>query len=106
MFPSGAPSEENRVKQLKPWILESRILTLWASWVAQWVKNLPAMQETRVWSLDWEDPLEEEMATHSSILAWEIPWTEKPGGLQFKESDMTELLSKHTLTLDVHEVFG
>ena len=46
------------------------------------------------------------MATHSSILAWEIPWTEKPGGLQFKESDMTELLSKHTLTVDVHEVFG
>ena len=46
------------------------------------------------------------MATHSSILACEIPWTEKPGGLQFKESDMTELLSKHTLTLVVHEVFG
>ena len=40
------------------------------------------MQETRVWSLDGEDPLEEEMATHSSILAWEIPWPEEPGGLQ------------------------
>ena len=45
------------------------------------VKNLPAMQETQVLSLGQEDPLEEEMATHSSILAWEIPWTEEPGGL-------------------------
>ena len=51
------------------------------------------MQVTQVRSLDWEDPLEKEMATHSSILAWEIPWTEEPGGLQVhevaKESDMT-----------------
>ena len=49
------------------------------------VKNLSAMQETQdtqVRSLGWEDPLEEEMATHSNILAWEIPWTEEPGGLQ------------------------
>ena len=46
------------------------------------VKNLPAMQETRVRSLGWEDPLEKEMATHSSIPAWKIPWTEEPGGLQ------------------------
>ena len=45
-------------------------------------KNLPAMQETRVQSLDREDPLEKEMATHSNILAWEIPWMEEPGGLQ------------------------
>ena len=45
-------------------------------------KNLPAMQETRVGSLGGEDPLEKEMATHSTILAWEIPWTEEPGGLQ------------------------
>ena len=50
--------------------------------VAQLVKNLPAVQETRVWSQGWEDPLEKEMATHSSILAWKIPWTEEPGGLQ------------------------
>ena len=54
----------------------------WASVVAQMVKNPPAMQETWVQSLDREDPLEEGMATHSSILAWRIPWTEKPGGLQ------------------------
>ena len=46
------------------------------------VKNLPAMQETWVQSLGWEDPLEKGMATHSSILAWRIPWTEEPGGLQ------------------------
>ena len=53
-----------------------------ASLVAQREKNLPAVQETRVRSLGWEDPLEEGMATHSSILAWRIPWTEEPGGLQ------------------------
>ena len=46
------------------------------------VKNLPAMQETQVQSLSWEDPLEKKMATHSSIFAWRIPWTEKPGRLQ------------------------
>ena len=49
--------------------------------MAQTVKSLPAMQETRLRSLGREDPLEKEMATHSSILAWEIPWTEEPGGL-------------------------
>ena len=48
---------------------------------AQWLKHLPAMQETRVRSPSWEDPLEKEMATHSSILAWRIPWMEEPGGL-------------------------
>ena len=55
---------------------------LLACLVAQMVKNLPAMQETWVWSLGQEDPLEKGMATHSSILAWKITWTEKPGGLQ------------------------
>ena len=61
----------------------------WASQVTQWVKNLPAMQETLwVWVqfLHWEDPLEEGMAAHSSILAWRIPWTEEPGGLHSKKS--------------------
>ena len=53
-----------------------------ASLVAQLVKNPPAVWETWVQSLGWEDPLEESMATHSSILAWRIPWTEEPGGLQ------------------------
>ena len=54
----------------------------WASLVAQTVKNPPAMQETWVRSLDWEDPLEEGLEIHSSVLAWRILWTEKPGGLQ------------------------
>ena len=53
----------------------------WASLVAQMVKNLPAMQDTRVRSLGWEEPLQEEMATHPSILAWRILRTEEPGGL-------------------------
>ena len=48
----------------------------------QMVKRLPTMWETRVQSLGWEDPLEKEMATHSSTLAWRIPWTEEPGGLK------------------------
>ena len=57
-------------------------LTDWASLVVQLVKNLPAVQETWVRFLGWEDLLEKEMATHSSILAWRIPWTEEPGELQ------------------------
>ena len=63
-----------------------------ASLVAQRLKCLPAMQETWVRSLGWEGPLKKEMATNSSILIWETPWTEEPGGLQSKgskESDMT-----------------
>ena len=69
-----------------------------ASPVAEMVKNPPAVWETWVLSLGWEDPLEEGMATHSSILAWRIPWTGEPGGLRpwgHKESDMTEQLSTH-----------
>ena len=58
---------------------------LWSSLVAQSVKILPAMQEAQVQSLGWEDPLEKGIATLSSILAWGIPWTEKPGGLQSME---------------------
>ena len=57
-------------------------LIAWSSLVARSVKNLPAVQETWVQSLGWEDPLEKEMATHSSILAWKFSWTEEPGGLQ------------------------
>ena len=65
---------------------------IYASHIAQSAKHLPAMWETWVQFLGREDPLEREMATHSSILAWRIPWTEEPGGLQFmglKESDTT-----------------
>ena len=63
------------------------------SLVARRIKHLPIMQETGVQSLGQEDPLEEGMATHSSILAWRSPWTEEPGGLSSMESqeeDMTE----------------
>ena len=63
-----------------------------ASLIAQWVKNPPSMQETRVRLVGPEDPLEKEMVTDSSILAWKIPWTEEPGRLQSmgsQESDMT-----------------
>ena len=59
---------------------------MWTSLVAQRVKRLPSMQETWVRSLGGEDPLEKEMATHASILAWKTPWMEKPGGLQSMES--------------------
>ena len=62
-------------------ILQARILE-WVAKVAQTVKRLSTMRETRVWSLGWEDPLEKEMAIHSSTLAWQIPWTEEPGRLQ------------------------
>ena len=55
---------------------------MWASLVAQLVKNLPAVQETQVRSLGWEDPLEKEIETHSSFLVWKISWTEEPDGLQ------------------------
>ena len=66
------------------------------------VKNPPAMQKAWVRSLGWEDPLEKEMAAHSSILVWEIPWTEEPGALQSmgsKELAMTEWLSTHACNL-------
>ena len=61
--------------------LAVKIMFLLGLLVAQTVKNLPAMQETQIRSLSWEDHLEKEMAAHSSVLAWRIPWTEEPGGL-------------------------
>ena len=70
----------NVVIVIKNWILTFSFN--YAFLVAQMVKNLPAMQETQVQFLGQEDPLEKEMATDSSILAWRIPWTEEPGGLQ------------------------
>ena len=83
---AGAPSS-SVTKHFKPWFPHL------SSLVAQMVKRLPTMRETQVQSLGWEDPLEKEMATHSSILAWRIPWTEEPGGYSpqgRKESDTTE----------------
>ena len=67
----------------KPFLFTSSSTLFGASLVAQTVNHLPTMQETWVRALGWEDPLENEMATHSSILAWRIPWTEVPGRLQF-----------------------
>ena len=58
--------------------------------MAQMVKSLPAIQETQVQSLDWDDPLKKRMATHTSVLAWRVPWTEEPDGLQSKGSQRVE----------------
>ena len=71
--------------------------------MAQMVKNPAVMQETQALSLGWEDPLEEEMAAYSSILACEIPWTEEPGGLQSmgSQTDMAEHLSRMMNSLEV-----
>ena len=79
--------------------------------MVQRLKRLPAMWETWVRSLGWKDSLEKEMATHSSILAWRIPWTEELGGLQstgHKESDTTERLHFHFLSLsqEIPRVLG
>ena len=72
------PSQPSSSRQSLSYLKE---LFYWASLVAQMVRRLPAMQETRVPSLGWEDLLEKEMATHSSILAWKIPWTAEPSRL-------------------------
>ena len=77
-----------------------RSVYMWASLVAQTVKNPPAIQDTWVWSLGWEDPLKEGMATHSRILAWRIPRTEEPGSLQSIGSQRVkhDWATKHSTT--------
>ena len=80
--------------QLQSLMISWLALHFGASLVAQSVKNLPAMQETHVQSLGWEDSLEKGMATHSNILAWRIPWTEEHGPLQpWGQSETTEQLT-------------
>ena len=74
------------------------VIYLWASLVAQMVKNLPAMQETWVLSLGQEHPLEKGMATHASILAWRIPWTEAPGN----QSTVHGVAKSQTQSIDFH----
>ena len=82
-FPAPGDLPNPEIKPESPALqADSPPTELWASLVAQIVKHLPAMQETQVQSLGLEDPLEEEIATLSSILAWKISWTEEPGGLQ------------------------
>ena len=76
-----AQNQENRISRKHKCTLMF-IVALFVFPVAQMIKNPPAMQETWVGSLDQEDPLEKEVAVHSSTLAWRIPWTEEPGGLQ------------------------
>ena len=78
----------------------------WASLVVQMVENPPAMQETQVGPLGWEDPLEEEMATHSSILAWRIPGSEEPGGLQPKGVQRVrhDWVTKHTCYRPINSI--
>ena len=75
----GPPGPRQGLLNLGVGVVRALILP---SLLAQRVKNLPAMQETRVQSLNWKDTLEKGMATHSSLLAWRILWTEEPGGLQ------------------------
>ena len=84
--------------------LHHNYLTHWAFLVSQTVKNLPAMQETRIQSLDWEDLLENGMSTHSIILTCRIPWTEEPVGLQSMGSQKVRLkqLSTHAHAHTIH----
>ena len=84
--------KNNAVSVTSKWLISQTYWMYGASLIAQLVKNLPAVQEPWVRLLSWEDPLEKELATHSSILAWRIPWTVEPGGLQSmksQESDKT-----------------
>ena len=86
-LPFPSPGDLPNSGKIKPTSLVSSCIHKWIIYhyegkVYQTVKNLPAMQETRVWSPGWEDPLEKRMATQSGILAWRIPWTEEPGRLQ------------------------
>ena len=78
---------------------------LGAPLVAQMVKNFPAIQETQMQSLGWEDPLKKGMATHSCILAWRIPWTEEPGGLQSMGSQRVGH-DRATFTFDINICVG
>ena len=74
---------------------------LWGSLVGEMVKKPPAMQETQVWSLGWEDPLEKGMVTHSNILAWRTPWAEEPGGLQ----SIRRQRVRHNWGTNTHKLF-
>ena len=91
------PNNRNNCWTIKVKLSPSGISHVTPSLVAQDVmnpKSLPAKQKTQVQSLGEDDPLEKEMANHSSILVWEIPWTEEPGGLQFMKSQESQLATK------------
>ena len=93
-FPSLEDLPNPGIEPTSP-ALAARFVTNRATWetslVAQRLKRLPAMRKTRVQSLGWEDPLEKEMSTHSSILAWEIPRTEEAGGPQSMELQKSQM---------------
>ena len=94
---AGGPDSSSKTN----WSGTTFLLRQNPSWMAQMLKNLPAVQETWVWCLSRENPLEKAMATHSSVLAWRIPWTEEPGGLQSIESQRVVhnwATNKHTHT--------
>ena len=74
-----------------------KLIYIWAFLVVQMVKRLPAMQETQVWFLGREDPLEKEMAIYSSTLAWKIPWTEEPDRLQSMGSQRVRYINKKSV---------
>ena len=96
---TGSQLHAKEARRSKRQIIPGRWKECVASLVAQMVRNLPAMWETCVRSLDQEDPLEKELATHSSVLVWRIPWTEEPGGpWGGKESGTTERLPDETVT--------
>ena len=85
------------VALISVYVIKPLLTSKHVSLVAQTIKNLPAMQETWVQSLGWEDPLEKDMATHPSTVTWRIPWTEEPGELQStgSQKSRTRLSSKH-----------
>ena len=82
LYTEGQTDEALSCLQMTENLAGKKVKTSDKNRVAQMVKNLLAMWETRIQSLGWKDPLEKEMATHASILAWRIPWREEPGGLQ------------------------
>ena len=89
----GVFTNLNLSKPHRLWI----IMEIWGFPGGSVAKNLPTVQETQAQSLVWDDPLEEGMATHSSVLAWRTPWTEEPGGLQFRgRKSQTRLKRLHT----------
>ena len=104
--PSDSRTRHSKHLYPLPWYPTSVIFHFVGRWDPAWwlkKKNLPAMQEMWVWSLGWEDPLEEGIETHSSIPAWRIPWTEEPGGLQSMGSQsraQLKQLSMHTRAPD------
>ena len=100
VFLPGESHGRRNLMGYSPWVAKSWTWLMWASLVAKPVKNPPAMQETQVWSLDQEDPLEKWMATHFSVLSWRIPWTEKPSRPQSMGSQGVghDWATKHTCT--------